>query len=173
MIVIPGIKTALRPILALLFLACLVLPGCFGHRTIVTMTVEVDNSAAVYKIGTDALNNAFAKHMAEQAAANHRQVVVMSTGGETLFVKFLSDTVTLDENSFLGDGQKHVVKCSYRFRDLSGILQTELIVRKSGFVSRFAHSLSSLIGDAKPKDIWPELDDIIQDLCIQLTYELN
>lgn len=171
---IPVIYRETRMLSAFLcVLACAALAGCFGHRTIETMTVEVDNSAGVYKIGVDSLNNAFARHIGEQITANHRQAVIVPSGGETLFIKIQSDTVSLDENRFLGVGQKHVVQISYRFRNQTGTLHTELIVRASGFVSRFTSSLSAMVTDPKSKDLWPELDDIIQDLSNQIFYELN
>jgi hypothetical protein len=168
-----GARIEARMISAFLLVACVTLVGCFGHRTIETMTIEVDNSAGTYKITTDSLNNAFARHIGEQISINHRQAVIMPTGGETLFIKIISDTVTLDQNRFLGDGQKHDVLISYRFRNMSGMLHSELIIRASGFVSRFSGSLSSLVSDSKPKDMWPELDDIIQDLSNQIYFELN
>jgi len=151
---------------------CALTSGCLGRRTIDAVTIEVDNSAGVYKIGTDVLDSTFAKHFSEQLAANHRQAMVVPIGGETIFIKLLSDTVTPAPSRILGDGQKHTVLCSYTFRTMSGTMQSELTVRPSSFFGRVSTSLTSLISDPKAKEIWPELDDIITDLSTTLYYNL-
>lgn len=164
---------ARAPLLAaacLAMVSLLALSGCLENRTVKDVTLEVDNSLGVFNIGSEPLNSLFANNLVDLFRLRRKQIEVDAVGGETIFVKILSDTVTPEPNRFLGEGQTHTVICSWRFRERSGTITAVETFRGSSIVSRFVSSISGLTASAKELEIPPEFRQIVEDLNVQLIY---
>jgi hypothetical protein len=148
----------------------LALSGCMENRTVKDVTLEVDNTLGVFNIGSEPLNTLFALNLVDMFRLRRKQIEVDAVGGETIFVKILSDTVTAEPSRFLGEGQTHTVLCSWRFRERSGTITAVETFRGSSIVSRFVSSVSGLALTNKELEVPPEFRQIIEDLNIQLIF---
>jgi hypothetical protein len=164
---------ARAPRIAAAFLAMaslLALSGCLENRTVKDVTLEVDNTLGTFNIGSEPLNGLFAANLENLFRLRRKQIEVDAVGGETIFLKILSDTVTPEPNRFLGEGQTHTVLCSWRFRERSGTITAVETFRGSSVVSRFVSSISGLTASAKELEVPPEFRQIVEDLNIQLIF---
>jgi len=146
------------------------LSGCLENRTVKDVTLEVDNSLAVFNISSETLNTLCALNLDELFHLRRKQIAVDALGGETIFVKILSDTVTPEPNRFLGEGQTHTVTCSWRFRERSGTITAVETFRGSSIVSRFVSSISGITSSTKELEVPPEFRQVVEDLNVQLIY---
>ncbi len=168
--------TARPPSLAaagLALVVALALGGCLENRTVRAVTLEVDNSLGVFNIGAEPLNTLFAVNLVDQFRLRRKMIEVDRVGGETIFLKLLSDTVTPAPNRFLGEGQTHTVTASWRFRGDSGTISIADTFRGSSVVSRFVTSVSGLTSLGTEVEVPPEFKTVVEDLNIQLLYALN
>jgi hypothetical protein len=164
---------ARAPLLAaacLALMSLLALSGCMENRTVKDVTLEVDNTLGVFNISSESLNGLFALNLIDMFRLRRKQIEVDPVGGETIFLKILSDTVTPEPNRFLGEGQTHTVLCSWRFRERSGTITAVETFRGSSIVSRFVSSISGLTSSTKELEVPPEFRQIVEDLNLQLIY---
>ncbi len=148
----------------------LALCGCLENRAVKDVTLEVDNTLGVFNISSETLNTLCALNLDNLFRLRRKQIEVDSAGGETIFVKILSDTVTPEPSRYLGEGQTHTVLCSWRFRDRSGTITAVETFRGSSIVSRFTSAISGLALSTKELEVPPEFRQIIEDLNVQLIY---
>jgi hypothetical protein len=168
--------TARAPFFAAACLATvslLTLSGCLENRTVKEVTLEVDNTLGVFNISSDTLNSLCALNLVDMLRLRRKQIVVDSVGGETIFVKILSDVVTPEPNRFLGEGQTHTVTCSWRFREGSGTIKAVETFRGSSIVSRFVGTISGLTSSTKEVEIPPEFRQIVEDLNNELIFAVG
>jgi hypothetical protein len=165
--------TARAPFIAtacLATVALLALSGCLENRTVKDVTLEVDNSLGVFNISSETLNTVFALDLVDLFRLRRKQIAVDPMGGETIFVKILSDTVTPEPSRFLGEGQTHTVICSWRFRERSGTITAVETFRGSSVVSRFVSSVSGLTSSTNDLAIPHEFLQVVEDLNVQLIF---
>jgi hypothetical protein len=151
-------------------LSLIALCGCMENRTVRDVTLEVDNTLGVFNISNEALNTVFALNLVDMFRLRRKQIAVETEGGETIFVKLLSDIVTQAPNRFLGEGQTHTVTCSWSFRERSGTISAVETFRGSSIVSRFVSSISGIASLTKEVELPPEFRQIVEDLNVQLIY---